>query len=96
MVTDYGMSPMGPINFGPTNDVTQWGNQYWEQGAMSQEVMAQIDVEIKKIIDDCYATAKELINKNRKQLDAVALELVKKESLDDEEFLNLVNPKKKN
>lgn len=96
VVTDYGMSPMGPINFGPTNDVTQWGNQYWEQGAMSQEVMAQIDVEIKKIIDDCYATAKELINKNRKQLDAVALELVKKESLDDEEFLNLVNPKKKN
>ena len=90
MVVEYGMSPLGPINFGPTFDVTEWGRQSWEQNTISQNLLSQIDEQVKVIVMDCYAKAVAIIKKNRKSLDNVALELVKKESLDDEEFLKLV------
>ena len=90
MVVEYGMSPLGPINFGPTFDVTEWGRQSWEQNTISQNLLSQIDEQVKVIVMDCYAKAVAIIKKNRKSLDKVALELVKKESLDDEEFLKLV------
>ena len=90
MVVEYGMSPLGPINFGPTFDVTEWGRQSWEQNTISQNLLSQIDEQVKVIVMDGYAKAVAIIKKNRKSLDKVALELVKKESLDDEEFLKLV------
>ncbi|OGK18696.1 cell division protein FtsH, partial [Candidatus Roizmanbacteria bacterium RIFCSPHIGHO2_01_FULL_39_24] len=43
MVVEYGMSPLGPINFGPTFDVTEWGRQSWEQNTISQNLLSQID-----------------------------------------------------
>ena len=48
MVVEYGMSDLGPINYGPTIDVTEWGKSYFEQNSISQEMMAKIDKEIKK------------------------------------------------
>lgn len=95
MVVEYGMSPLGPINFGPTTDVTEWGRQYWEQNNVSEGVMMQIDTEVNKILVEAYDRAKKLITKYRTQLNSVAEELIKKESLDDEEFLKLVNGKAK-
>lgn len=94
MVTDYGMSDLGPINFGPNMDVTEWGKSYWDNNTISNDMLAKIDQEIKKIVENCFAQAKEIINKHRKELESVADELVKKESLDDEEFLKLVGEKK--
>jgi cell division protease FtsH len=90
MVIDYGMSELGPINYGPTMDVTEWGKAYYEQNTVSQEILGKIDVEVKKIIDTAYAKAKEIIAINREPLDRVAEELLKKESIDDEEFMKLV------
>jgi len=48
MVVEYGMSSLGPINFGPNMDVTEWGKTYYEQNSLSQEVMSKIDAEVKK------------------------------------------------
>ena len=90
MVVDYGMSIMGPINFGPTNDVTEWGRSYFEQSHLSDSTMAKIEAEIKSIVEKCYAEAVSILKKNHKALDAVAEALIKKESLDEDEFSMLV------
>lgn len=93
MVIDYGMSDLGPINYGSSYDVTEWGGRYPEQTQLSENTLSKIDEEVKKILQKCYADAKKIMTANRKSLDRVAEELLKKESLDDEEFLKLVDGK---
>ncbi len=95
MVVEYGMSDLGPINFGPTMDVTEWGKTYWEQGSISQAKLGQIDDEIKKIITKSYTIAEESLKKHKKVLDKVAVELLKKEGLDQDEFEQIVGKKVK-
>ncbi len=90
MVIDYGMSPLGPINFGPTRDITEWGRSFYEQNQLSDSTLSAIEKETKTILDNCYQKAVTLLKTNRKQLDAVAKELLAKESLDGDEFLALV------
>lgn len=90
MVIEFGMSALGPVNYGAYNDVTEWSTGY-EQNTISENTLNKIDVEVKKIIDEAYTLAKNLINTNRDKLDKVAEELLKKESLDDEEFKALVS-----
>src|SRR3989344_2413053 len=50
MVVEYGMSNLGPINFGPTIDITEWGKSYWEQNNVSQVMLSKIDIEVQKIL----------------------------------------------
>jgi cell division protease FtsH len=78
MVVEYGMSSLGPINFGPTMDVTEWGKTYYEQSPLSQEVMAKIDAEIKKIITVAYNRAIEIVKSNKELIDKVADQLIKR------------------
>lgn len=93
MVIDYGMSDLGPINYGPNQDVTDYGRAYYQQNNISEETMSRIDKEVEKIISEAYTQAKALIKKHRKQLDAVASELIKHESLDEDEFVKIVGKK---
>lgn len=95
MVVEFGMSSLGPINFGPTMDVTEWGKSYMEQNNISQDVMAKIDSEIKKIITTAYEKACRTIKDNRKTLELVANKLLEKEGLDQDEFEQIVGQKKK-
>ena len=93
MVVEYGMSSLGPINFGPNMDVTEWGKTYYEQNVLSQEVMGKIDAEIKKIITVAYNKAIEIVKSNKNLMDKVAEALIKKESLDQDEFERIVGIK---
>ncbi len=95
MVVDYGMSKLGPMNFGPTMDLAEWGKSYWEQNSVSQEMMAKIDNEIQFIINEAYKKAVEVVKGQRKYLDLIAEELIKKESLDQDEFEKIVGEKPK-
>lgn len=90
MVMEFGMSEIGPINFGPQMDVTEWGKAYMEQNTVSQDMQAAIDREVKKFLEEGYKKAAEILKKNRKKLDDVALALVKKETLESEEFEKLM------
>lgn len=94
MVIEYGMSSLGPINYGPTMDVTEWGKNYMEQNSISQEMMSKIDVEVKKIIIEGYDRAITIIKENRKAIDRVADALLKKEGLDQDEFEKLIGENK--
>ena len=95
MIVEYGMSDLGPINFGPTMDVTEWGKTYWEQNTVSQDMLAKIDSEVKKIITSRYKVAVQTVKENKELLDKVAEALMKTESLDQDEFEKIVGIKPK-
>lgn len=93
MVMEYGMSDLGPVNFGPTMDVTEWGKSYYEQNAISQEMLGKIDEEVKKILELAYSQAVALLTEKRELLDKVATRLIETENMDGEEFEKIVGSK---
>lgn len=93
MVIEYGMSELGPINFGPTLDVMEWGGRYVNETKISPQMQSQIDNEIKKILDASYKNAASILKKLKTKLDAVANELLKRETLESEEFEKIVGPR---
>jgi len=95
MVVEYGMSELGPINYGPTTDITEWGKTYYQQSQISEETLAKIDEQINKIVKARYKRAIELLKKHRQLLDKVAKTLIKKESLNEDEFKEIVEARKK-
>lgn len=87
MVIEFGMSDIGPINFGPQMDVTDWGKSYYESPQISPEMMSKIDQEVKKIIDNAYKIAFNTLKKLHPKLDLVAKTLIEKETLEGDEFI---------
>lgn len=94
MVMEYGMSPLGNVNFDVLTDVTDSSRPMMEQQNVSQETLAKIDAEIKKIIDQAYKTACDIVKDHRPEMDKIAEELVKKENLDQDDFEAIVGKKK--
>ena len=92
MVMDFGMSSLGPVNFGATTDVTDY-RQGWQSNDISQEMLAKIDHEVGLILKTAYNQAVALVKKHRKELDAVSDELVKHESIDQDQFEKIVGVK---
>ena len=94
MVVDFGMSSLGPINLGPQMDYDEIGRPSWYEPAnVSPAMQEKVDNEIKKIVDAAYKKAIALIKENRKTLDNVAKELLKKETLDRDDFEGIVGKK---
>ncbi len=92
MVTEYGMSPLGPINLGATHDITDYRVGYREE-SISQDMMSKVDGEIRKILDQGLSDAMTLIKSKRKEMDAVSIALLEKENLEKEEFEKIVGEK---
>jgi len=86
MVMEYGMSDLGPINYGPAADALDWGRGYMEPTQISPDVQAKIDAEVKKIIDEAYKKAQVILKKYRKKMDIVVGRLMKVETMEGEEF----------
>ncbi len=95
MVMEFGMSDLGPINFGPQMDVTEWGKTFMEQQTISPQMQAAIDREVKKLVDEGYKKAAETLKKYRKKLDLVAESLIKKETIEGDEFETLMGGPRK-
>lgn len=94
MVVDWGMSKLGPVNYGPTTDITEWGKSYTEANNISQEMLSKIDHEVQSIVETAYAKAMKILKAKKSYLDKIAQELLDKESLDQDEFEAIVGPKK--
>lgn len=92
MVMEYGMSSLGPINIKPQAMFGIYQSSQ-EGDAISESLQAKIDTESKKIIDEGYQKAKELLKKNKTKLDKIAKALLEKETLDTDEFEKLVGKK---
>ncbi len=99
MVARYGMSDkMGPVAFAASAQRALFGEGVEEDA--SEEVAAQIDAEVRHIIDGAYKKAEEVIVQNRKALDAIAARLIEVETIEREEFEDIliahgITPKKK-
>jgi cell division protease FtsH len=95
MVIEFGMSDLGPINLGADSGMGDFGQMEWYEGPTnSQAFMEKIDKEVKKILDNCYKQAEKLVREKRKLLDKVSDALIKKETLDREDFEKIVGTKK--
>jgi len=90
MVIEYGMSSLGPLYFGPQIDVAEWGRSFVRPEEISPETQAKVDTEIKKIVNQCHQKAQQLLKEHRPELDRVAAKLLKKETLEREEFEKII------
>ena len=87
MVTHYGMSEkLGPMTYGTDNDEVFLGRDYGRAKDYSEEVAAEIDNEIRSIINVAYTTAEKLLKENIDKLHEVAQALLEKETLNAKEF----------
>jgi len=83
MVCEYGMSErLGPRTFGKREEMIFLGREITEQRNYSEEIAQAIDDEVRRIIDQAYTTAKEILTRYRAQLDQVAQTLIKEETID--------------
>ena len=90
MVVDFGMSSLGPTYLGPQIETTEWGRSWMQPSEISPDMQAKVDREIKKIVDESYQKALEILKKSKKKLDIIAEKLVKQETLEGEEFEKLM------
>ncbi len=94
MVVKYGMSDrLGPMTFGSSNSEVFVGRDYTRTQDYSEHVAAEIDDEIKKIIDEAYERCTMLLTDNMDKLKVVAEELLEKETIDAERFEELFSGK---
>ena len=92
MVTTYGMSEkMGNLAYGKEQEHIFMGRNFGNTRDFSEEIAADIDKEVKKIVDKQYEEAKQLLNDNRDMLEYISKNLLEKETLDEKEFEDLMN-----
>jgi cell division protease FtsH len=83
MVCEWGMSPkLGPVSFGKKEEQIFLGREMATQSDYSEQTAIEIDSEIRRIIDEQYARAKDLLAQNREALERVSEALLEYETLD--------------
>ncbi len=82
MVCDWGMSVLGPISFGSNEDTVFLGREITRSQNHSEETSRVIDSEVKKLVDEQYARAKEIITAHRAALEKIADVLLEFETID--------------
>jgi cell division protease FtsH len=93
MVTRLGMSnELGSMVYGQKEELIFLGREISEQRDYSEAIAEQIDREVRKLVDEAYEKATEILQKYRDQLDAVAAKLLEVESLSREEFEKIFPP----
>ena len=86
MVTEYGMSSLGPVQLESPEGSSFLGRDYNKNRNFSDQVALEIDNEVRKIINECYDKAKKIIEKNRDLLDLIANTLIEHETLTKEQI----------
>ncbi|MDD2469972.1 MAG: Rho termination factor N-terminal domain-containing protein, partial [Bacilli bacterium] len=90
MVTEFGMSDLGPLQFERQEEAAFLGRDYNKSRNFSNEVAHEIDIEMRKIINGCYEKAKKIINENIDLLKLIANTLIEYETLTKEQIDYLV------
>ncbi len=87
MVTQYGMSEaLGPQTFGEKEELVFLGREIGEQRNYSEEVAEAIDGEVRRLVDEAYSRARNIIGAYRQKLDEIAQRLIHFETIDANEF----------
>lgn len=92
MITQFGMSDkLGPMTFGQTNEHVFLGRDFGHVRDYSEEIATQIDAEMKRIISGLFDDCKKLLTDKRKHMDALSQVLLEKETIEKDEFKEIVD-----
>ncbi len=91
MVVEFGMSDLGPISYESAGGGMWLAKDFDDGNPISNDMAAKVDTEVKKIIDQCYLNAKEIVSSNRELLDKISVRLLEKETIESEEFKEIIN-----
>ena len=93
MVTEYGMSDLGPMQYEQQSGSVFLGRDYGKSKNFSDQVALEIDRETRKIIEECYERAKAIIKENKELIELLSDALIKYETLTKEQIEYIVENK---
>jgi cell division protease FtsH len=93
MVCEYGMSRLGPLTFGKKEEQIFLGREIAQHRDFSEETARQIDLEVRRLIDEAYQTARSLIESHQDAMHRIAAALLERETIDAEEVRLLIEGK---
>ena len=93
MVCEWGMSELGPLTFGKKEEQIFLGREIAQHRDYSEDTAIKIDQEVRKLVNNGYSTAKQILSDNRDTLEKVAKALIEREVLDANEIKLLVDGK---
>jgi cell division protease FtsH len=90
MVTRFGMSDLGPMSLESQSSEVFLGRDLMTRSEYSEDIASRIDAQVRAIVEQCYEEACSLIRNNRAVMDRLVDLLVEKETIDGEEFRQIV------
>jgi cell division protease FtsH len=94
LVKEYGMSKLGPIAFGQREESVFLGQEGMEYKNYSEKIAQEIDAEVAKVIEEAKESAQKILSQKRASLEKIAKTLIEKETIEREEFEQLISLKK--
>lgn len=96
MVTEFGMSDkLGPLTFGKKTEYVFLGRDIASERDYSEQIAYEIDKEVKRIIEECYERAKNILKENKEGVNKVVEVLIEKETIEGEELRKILEDIKK-
>jgi len=90
LVTRFGMSNLGPRTFGRKEELVFLGKEIGEEKNYSESTADKIDREVSRFISDAFDTAEKIIKEKKDILEKIAKTLLEKETIEQEEFNELI------
>ncbi|MCC5636164.1 ATP-dependent zinc metalloprotease FtsH2 [Nostoc sp. CHAB 5844] len=90
MVTRFGMSELGPLSLESQQGEVFLGRDWMTRSDYSEAIASRIDAQVRAIVEECYETAKKIMRDNRTVTDRIVDLLIEKETIDGEEFRQIV------
>ncbi len=90
MVCEWGMSELGPLSFGDGDEPVFLGRDFAQRANYSEETARRIDEEVRRLVQEGYEKARDILRAHRPVLDRIAAELLEHEALDGDEVYRLI------
>jgi cell division protease FtsH len=90
MVTRFGMSDLGPLSLESQQGEVFLGRDWTTRSEYSEAIACRIDAQVREIVEQCYDNAKKIIREHRSVTDRLVDLLIEKETIDGEEFRQIV------
>ncbi|NNM92305.1 MAG: ATP-dependent metallopeptidase FtsH/Yme1/Tma family protein [Candidatus Eremiobacteraeota bacterium] len=90
MVTQYGMSDLGPIQYGRGAHQVFLGRDFGEERNYSEEVASKIDSEVRRIVETCYERGRQLLTTNWDKVERMVASLLEHETVEADEVMAIV------
>lgn len=91
MVTRFGMSDLGPLSLESSQGEVFLGRDWLNRSEYSEDIASRIDAQVRSIVEHCYADARRLMLENRAVIDRLVDLLIEKETIDGDEFRQIVS-----